>query len=151
MILFFDTTDFDAINFALVDPASGKTKQQKVRMHHFDSEKTLPALDAFLKKHKVQFGAKAGGEKGASGRSIEKIYFVAGPGSFSGIRVGASLALAFGFAKGIPVYALKKNQVPQNFNRLPEIRAKKIGAIPDLDYGGAPKITKEKKKQLRNT
>ena len=144
-ILFFDSSSFDWLHFSLVDLASNKVAQKKVRMHHFESEKTLPALLNFLKKNKI-FLAKPN-----QSRSIAKIYFVSGPGSFSGIRVGAAIALAFGFAKNIPVFALKKNQVPKNLANLISSKAKKISANPELDYGSSPKITREKKKNLRNT
>jgi tRNA A37 threonylcarbamoyladenosine modification protein TsaB len=154
MVLFLNTAEFQQINFALIDN-SGKVFQQKIRINHNESAKTLPALKKFLQSKK------------AIGK-ISKIYAVSGPGSFSGIRVGIAIALAFGFAWNIPVYALKVEQIPKKLAVLadsgavpsaktkssasrPIFTAKKIGADFGPNYGAAPKITKEKIKKLRNT
>jgi len=137
MILFLDTSGFDYLKFALApDQAGGRAIQQRIKIHHFDSERTLPALWQFLKESSVE---------------ISKIYIVSGPGSFSGLRVGASIALAFGFAWNVPVYALKANNVPKKLADLAKAKVEKINSDFEPDYGQAPKITKEKPKKLKNT
>ena len=163
-ILFFDSTNFDWLHFALIDSSlsgqtANKTAHQKVRIRHFESEKTLPALLAFLKKHGIKpTNSNSVSNSRSRLQKISKIYFVSGPGSFSGIRVGASIALALGFGWGVPVFTLTKSAAPNGFNakilaqiKAGALKAKKISSVPELDYGAAPKITKEKKKNLRNT
>lgn len=139
--LFMDTSDFDWIRFGLINLQTCKTAAQKFRIGHFDSEKTLPSLQQFLHRQNIKI----------TGSSIKKIFFVSGPGSFSGIRVGASIALALGFAWDAPVFALKKNKLPKNPSALLQMKLPQVGADPQLDYGQPPKITKEKKKDLRHT
>jgi|GEM_PF-3395680 len=149
LILFFDTSNFDWLEFALIgakeERGFEKVWQQKIKAAHFDSEAALPALIEFLKKHRIRF------DHGAA--AISKIYFVSGPGSFSGIRVGASIALALQFAWKVPVFALEKSQVPKRFSAetFAKTKTKKINSVPELDYGAAPNITKEKKKKLKHT
>ena len=174
MILFLNTADFAKIHFVLVDKSANsavvaasnklgigsssgrrparsaqtagiKILQQKLPVNHNESGKTLPALIKFLQS-----------KKAAS--KISKIYVVSGPGSFSGIRVGIAIALAFGFAWNLPVYALNAEQIPKNFKAFAAskkarqfIGAKKISANFNPNYGAAPKITKEKIKKLKNT
>lgn len=128
MILFLDTSDFNKLHFALID--NGKIKERFVSVKYNESEKTLPELKKMLGKNILK---------------LQVIYAVSGPGSFTGIRVGISIALAFSLAAGIPVYALKKDQVPENLFEISKIKnLKKIASDFDLDYGAEPNITKPK-------
>lgn len=142
MILFLNTAGFDKISFALID--SAKVLQKSVPIKNNESQKTLPALKQFLSQHK------------AVGK-ITKIIVASGPGSFSGLRVSVAQALAFSLAWQIPAYAIKNADLPKNLSAFskPDLKLskkiKKIAADFDPDYGMAPKITKEKPKNLRNT
>lgn len=51
----------------------------------------LPMIDRLLKKHKLKL------------RDIDEIRVETGPGSFTGLRVGVSIANAFGFVLKIPI------------------------------------------------
>lgn len=129
MILFLDTSGFEQLHFVFLD-LSGKIKaQKKVRTNHSESENTLQHLDKFLKAAKVK------------PEQISKIYIVSGPGSFTGIRVGFSHALAFALAFGIPVYAIKKEQVPKKLPDLLKMKLKKLSSDFIPEYGRAPNIT----------
>jgi tRNA A37 threonylcarbamoyladenosine modification protein TsaB len=129
MILFIDTASFDEVRFALIGE---KTKTKTYALPHSKSSETISLLGKFLGKNKLN--------------GVEKIYVVSGPGSFSGIRVGLSIAQAFAFAKQITAYALTKDQVPVNLFELSKIKKlKKITASFDPEYGAPPNITMSKK------
>ncbi len=51
----------------------------------------LPMIEALLKKHKLKL------------TDIDEIWVETGPGSFTGLRVGVSIANALGYALNIPV------------------------------------------------
>ena len=140
MNLLLDTTEFHDVNFA-VFAAGEKTIQKKYKIN-LKTEKVLNFLEQFLKGSKTKLD------------KIEKIYVVVGEGSFTGIRVGLAIALAFSAAKGIPVYAVEKGDLPKdlkNLLNLPKSKIKKVTANFEADYGAKPKITKEKVKKLKNT
>lgn len=59
-----------------------------------DSEKMLPALFALLKSHQLQFS------------DVQGILVITGPGSFTSLRVGVTVANALAFSLKCPVYAL---------------------------------------------
>ncbi len=137
MILFLDTSDFKKLRFALIEESRGRTERGKaarakiktrsVSVKYNESEKTLPELQKLIGNN---FG------------KISAIYAVSGPGSFTGIRVGISIALAFSFAKKIPLYALKKDKVPKNLSGILKLKnLKNISSNFELDYGAEPNIT----------
>ncbi len=57
----------------------------------FGSQVLLPLIDKILKKQNLTF------------RDLKGIETETGPGSFTGLKVGVSVANALGFALGIPV------------------------------------------------
>lgn len=118
MTLYIDTTDFNKITFALSgghpELVSGSKKKEKnefrnkfgmtqkqtYKIDPHESHKTLEKLDEFLKKSKI-LNPKS---------KIVKIVANKGPGSYTGVRVGVTLAMALGFAWGVPVKALPKEK-----------------------------------------
>ena len=127
MILFIDTANFNHIHFAVV----GKNKLADVAesFHEFaynENYKTANFLNRFLKNHRIDLSI------------ITKIIVWSGPGSFTGIRVGVTLAQALGFALNIPVLAVPKNKLPKNLAKLSGLRSNKKMA---LHYGKALNIT----------
>lgn len=129
MILFIDTSDFNGLRLAVIDSA-GKVKEQVKSVAFNENYKTNEFLQKFLGKHRVQL------------KDLSKIIACSGPGSFTGIRVGLSLAQALGFALNIPVSAIPKNKVPADLSKLAAIKGAKTLVV---NYGQKPNITKMKK------
>lgn len=67
---------------------------REVAMRSGAEEHLLPAIDESLR------------EAGATVRDLERLVCGAGPGSFTSLRVSASLAKGLAFAQGIPLYAV---------------------------------------------
>jgi tRNA threonylcarbamoyladenosine biosynthesis protein TsaB len=129
MILFIDTSDFHNLHLALV--SNGEVKDFTASVAFNENYKTNELLDKFLRKHKVRM------------KDLSKVVVCNGPGSFTGIRVGVSLAQALGFALNIPVIAITKNKIPKDLSKLDKLKG---GKILTLNYGQKPNITKPKKK-----
>ncbi|MDQ3018498.1 MAG: hypothetical protein M3Q64_01360 [bacterium] len=128
MILFINTVDFNSAQFAIIEKDSVQEVMQTMAFN--ESYKTNELLQIFLKKQKVNF------------KDITKIIVCSGPGSFTGIRVGVSMAQAMGFALGIPVIAIPRNKAPVDLLKLATI---KLPEKLTIHYGQKPKITKSKK------
>lgn len=94
MKLYIDTSDREKIVVGIDEKRfETKAKDQK-------SQKLLPFIVEVLKK------------EGASLEKIKEIEVNTGPGSFTGLRVGVSVANALGWGLGIPVNGkdLKKGE-----------------------------------------
>lgn len=72
---------------------------------------------------------------GISQKELAGICVFAGPGSFTGLRIGISFANALAFGLGIPIYATKEK------DRLDLTNPSEI-VVPE--YGAEPNITKPK-------
>lgn len=59
-----------------------------------ESEKLMPEIDDLLKNKKIKYD------------DLERIIVVKGPGSFTGLRVGVSVANAIAYVQKIPVYGI---------------------------------------------
>lgn len=129
MILFIDTSDFNNLNLALIGNKTFKEFHASVAFN--ENYKTNDFLQKFLKRNKVL------------PKQLTKVMVCSGPGSFTGIRVGVSLAQALGYALKIPVAAIPKNKVPVDLNKLEKI---KLPTKLSLNYGHKPNITTAKKK-----
>lgn len=92
IILYIDTTDFNKATFAVSDGKKFAKRIFKIDPHK--SHETLGLLDKFLKSNKIKHD------------SIKKMVVNKGPGSYTGVRVGVTIAMALGFAWGVPVKAL---------------------------------------------
>lgn len=90
MILKIDTTDNSKITVEITDEKSNKSDLLS-ETRKKGSQILLPMIDSLLKKNKTKLS------------QITKIEVNAGPGSFTGTRVGVSVANALGFALQIPV------------------------------------------------
>lgn len=128
MILFIDTSDFNNLTLALIDDTSVKLHTASVAFN--ENYKTNEFLEKFLRKSKVK------------PQNLSKVIVCSGPGSFTGIRVGVSLAQALGFALKIPVIAIPKSKIPSDVRKL---ATAKSGKNIILNYGQKPNITKAKK------
>lgn len=85
MKLYIDTSDGEKIVVGF-DEKRFKTDARKEK-----SQKLLPFIDELLKK------------EGKRIKDIKEIEVNAGPGSFTGLRVGVSVANTLGWVLGVPV------------------------------------------------
>ncbi len=110
MILYINTKDPKQISVAL--KKGGKILASKSAENEYGSQVLLPLIIKLLsgiKKVKtpqvsIQFHPPGGN---SIWEQLEGIEVETGPGSFTGLRVGVSVANALGFALGIPVNSKK--------------------------------------------
>ncbi len=93
MKLYINTSDADKITVGL----DGKRFETKARKEK--SQKLLPFIDELLSSK----GRSASGRKKLTLKDITEIEVNTGPGSFTGLRVGVSVANALGWVLGVPV------------------------------------------------
>lgn len=93
MILYIDTSDQKKVKVSLKN--NGIVVETLMEENQRGSQVLLPMIDKILKQEKLEF-------KDLKGVEVE-----VGPGSFTGIRVGVSVANALGFSLGIPVNGKK--------------------------------------------
>ncbi|MHB8871104.1 MAG: hypothetical protein ACYC5G_01435 [Candidatus Doudnabacteria bacterium] len=126
MILYINSADFEKLHFALIGE---KIKQKKIHISHPELEKTAERLETFLKEQKTKL------------QDIEKIIVVVGKGSFTGVRLGVSLALAFADALGIQAYAIDQKENPSDLKGLLKKKMVQIKAGFNPEYANEPNIT----------
>lgn len=102
------------------------------------SELTLKTIDKLLRKHKV------------NKRKMDEIIVVSGPGDFSAVRIGISIANALGYAWNIPVKGVElKKRYKKEENKLKDVlkMSEKVRAEKTTKpvYIAEPNITKAKK------
>lgn len=129
MLLFIDTSGFNNIELAIIVGANVYRLNRTLAFN--ENYKSLDVLQKFLAHHKIEL------------KQLNRIVVCSGPGSFTGIRVGVSLAQALGYALNISVQAVPKNKVPKDLRKLAQL---KLPAKLSLHYGSKPNITKTKKK-----
>lgn len=117
-ILFLDTSDLKKVSFALI--SEKVIKKQTISIPYEENYKTLDHLDKFLSVHKIKID------------DLDAITICSGPGSFTGLRVGAALSQAFSFSKNIPISTIKKAKLPKNLKTL--LKAKTKSKL-EIDYG----------------
>jgi tRNA threonylcarbamoyladenosine biosynthesis protein TsaB len=89
MNLYINTKDAKLIQVAL--KKEGNTVDQMEDHNQFGSQVLLPLIEKILKKNKLEF------------KDLKGIEVETGPGSYTGLKVGVSVANALGFSLGIPV------------------------------------------------
>ena len=93
MVLYINTQDQKQISVSL--KKEGKIVDSLTEENEYGSQVLLPLIEKILKKNKMDYG------------DIEGVEVETGPGSFTGLRVGVSVANALGFSLGIPVNGKK--------------------------------------------
>lgn len=93
MILHIDTKDQKQISVSLKDRKS--VVKSLSQQNKFGSQVLLPLIEKILKLEKMEY------------KDLEGVEVETGPGSFTGIRVGVSVANALGYSLGIPVNGKK--------------------------------------------
>ncbi len=89
MILYINTQDRNQIEVAI--KKDGEVVESSSQKNEFGSQVLLPLIESVLKKKGLKF------------RDLTEIEVATGPGSFTGLRVGVSVANALGFSLGIPI------------------------------------------------
>ncbi len=92
--LFIDTSDKD---LAKVKLSIGIKKIKKTKVANRKSQTLLPLIVEILKENKLKF------------KDLDDIEVFTGPGSFTGLRVGISVAQAISYALGIKLNSKKFN------------------------------------------
>ncbi len=89
-----NTSDSETIHIEL--EKNGKVIDKLTSSSKFlKSEAVIPMLDKLLAKNKLTL------------TSLNEVHLFEGPGSFTGLRVGVSIANALGYLLGIPVNGRK--------------------------------------------
>jgi len=99
-ILVIDTSDNKLIKVGL--HIEGK-KDVEERVPDYRTQVVLPLIEELLKKHKLKLG------------DITSIEVNRGPGSFTGLRVGISIANTLGSLLQIPVNGKKSGDLVEAF------------------------------------
>lgn len=93
MTLYIDTKDQKIIKVTLKE--NGKIIRSLSEENRFGSQVLLPLISKILDREKMII------------QDLKGIEVETGPGSFTGLRVGVSVANALGFSLGIPVNGKK--------------------------------------------
>lgn len=93
MILYIDTKDQKHVKVSL--KKNGEVVRTLSEENQIGSQVLLPLIEKLLKQEKLEY------------KDLKGIEVETGPGSFTGIRVGVSVANALGFSLGIPVNGKK--------------------------------------------
>lgn len=98
-----------------------------------ESERVLPGLDRLLK------------EAGKSWEDVEGVFVVRGPGSYTSLRVGITIANTIAWVKKIPMWGVELVGKPfaQTVSSLDFTQLKKTEQVEPL-YAAPPKITPRK-------
>ena len=91
--MYIDTKDKKLISVSLKD--NGKIVKSLSEENEFGSQVLLPLIEKILAEEKKDF------------KDLEAIEVETGPGSFTGLKVGAAVANSLAFALGIPVNGKK--------------------------------------------
>lgn len=96
--LFIDTSAINTAHVAL--EIDGKRHEKTSESKILKSQTLLPLIEELLGEHEMKLA------------DITAISLALGPGSFTGLRVGASVANALGYLLGVPVNGKKALAIP---------------------------------------
>ena len=129
MLILTIRTDNPEAEIGLYD-ASGKLGYKKWQAHHELGKTIHITIEEILIQQKFNW------------QDISGIVFYKGPGSFTGLRIGASVANAIAYANNIPV----SNQNGNNWVEKGLVAFKsEVTGIAVPEYGSDPHITAPKK------
>jgi len=134
MILVIDTTDFKHAIVALIDNSKIKSKK-KFSAQYKQSEKLLKEIDRLFIASKLKL------------KRLRGIIVISGPGPFTAVRIGVTVANTLSWSLRIPIAGIKKDNL--NLNELASqskniFKKSKNKEIVIPHYGKEPNITKSK-------
>lgn len=101
MILYINTKDQRRVEVAIKE--RGKVVKSLSEKNEYGSQVLLPLIVKLLRTYNPGLEAQIQTGIDNMWEGLEGIEVETGPGSFTGLRVGVSVANALGFALGIPV------------------------------------------------
>ncbi len=114
MILVINTIDRNNIEI-------GFYQEYELRCFEFETEKQsedlLTAIDGILKKEKISL------------QDINKILVNQGPGSYTGVRVGVTVANTLSWSLNLPVFGYKEGELEKTLQKLSTTKESKFSKI----------------------
>lgn len=89
MVLYINTQDIKRVEVSL--KSDGKVTNSLAGHNEFGSQILLPLIEKLLKKNNLEF------------KDLTGVEVATGPGSYTGLKVGVSVANALGYALKIPI------------------------------------------------
>lgn len=133
MILGINTAS-EEVSIALFEPKKIE-KEISWRFYATQSRELLPKIDQLLKKNRVKLS------------DLEAIAVYQGPGSYTGLRVGISIANTMAWALDIPLVGIKN----QKSKITPRLRSRQENKKRNsINYPGALEIAKRADKIFKN-
>ncbi len=131
MILAVDTST--PITKLILAKKDGRIVQQKdVETGNKLSEVLLSLIEEVLANESLKLSDLSG------------LILVSGPGSFTGLRIGASTLNALAYALEIPIVGVKADDKWFEFG-ISRLKSSEDDSVVKLNYGAEPHITKQKK------
>ncbi|NQU77581.1 tRNA (adenosine(37)-N6)-threonylcarbamoyltransferase complex dimerization subunit type 1 TsaB [Candidatus Falkowbacteria bacterium] len=108
--------------------------KKTLKSKHHQSEALLPAIAKFLPKNKI--------------KELEGIIVVSGPGAFTSLRIGITIANTLAYALKIPIVGIKQTEFKnlEDLAKIGQTRLKKLKSrkLVKPFYNKEPNITKSK-------
>jgi tRNA threonylcarbamoyl adenosine modification protein YeaZ len=131
MFLYINTAERESIELAMFDEPGLVVKKVKQPSQFQHSEKILKLIDELIGGHKNL-------------KKLDGIIVVQGPGGFTSLRIGVTVANTLSWTLNIPVYpvdSISLNKIEKKFKDITGQKKKIALAIPK--YGSEPNITKK--------
>jgi tRNA threonylcarbamoyladenosine biosynthesis protein TsaB len=135
MILVINTADAEQVYIGLVSGNKLVINKQFPAKYR-QAEELLPRIDKLLKGQKIKL------------KDLKAISVVSGPGPFTALRIGITIANTLAWALAIPIFSIiltefdNKDQLIKIIQQ--KFRAGKAGKIIEPYYGKEPNITIKK-------
>jgi tRNA threonylcarbamoyladenosine biosynthesis protein TsaB len=127
IILILDTSQTDSLSLGLIKD-DFLLDLKKVKTNYRQAEKLIPALEKFLIKNKVEL------------KNLKAIAAVKGPGSYTSLKIGLTVANTLAWGLDIPIIDLTQEEFNNQVELIKKIntRIKKggFGRIIEPEYTG---------------
>jgi len=131
MILSIETIERERIKLTLVDrllrPADGGARNDSTKCYEFETQDQsadlLTVIDKVLKNHSSRLA------RTVTLKDLTAILVNQGPGSYTGVRIGATVANTLAWSLDIPVYGFKNGELDKKFAEITKSSEKKFSKI----------------------